>query len=439
MPSTEGPHRIGLLLGTTHPILRVRCRGPNPVSHQEHKAKAAVTANVRVVVVSSSRGLDDDISGSLIADMLENAGHRVFGRSLVSDDLEQIRTTVRNFCGEGLADVVVITGGTGVSGSDCTPEAIQPLFDRELTGFGELFRMLSFHEIGPSAMLSRATAGMVGAVPVFALPGSPAACRLGLEKLIIPEIGHLIGVAHQDEPAPQPVAATVASQSAPTASNVEDNVSEDKANLPVPSGSLGHVGRKAFTIKSEEVVTRGPAAEPETIPDSGWKRAVYEIKGEVLRDGAREDIPQNVEKLSPFVNVLETAGEVAVLKLPSGIRYGIYGFPDLQRINSKVIAVGWGEPLAEVLALHRFPIQTGICIDEARGLLPSRSSSVAETALAVTGRAPRDTSGSIFAISGDEVWIERGSSVFKWDGSNEKNEGMPKQVLTSLVLHWSNR
>ena len=133
------------------------------------------------------------------------------------------------------------------------------------------------------------------------------------------------------------------------------------------------------------------------------------------------------------------AGEQAVLKLPSGRKYSIWGWPDLRRDGSKVIAVGWGDPLAEVIPLHRYPVKTGTCIEDPWGLLPTQNESVEEICEAIVGQAPKDTSGVLFAIQGDAVWIQRGYTVFRWDGRREINDGMPKQVLASLTLHWSNR
>ena len=104
-----------------------------------------------------------------------------------------------------------------------------------------------------------------------------------------------------------------------------------------------------------------------------------------------------------------------------------------------MLAVSWGDPLAEVIALHRYPTMTGTCVDEKRGLLPKAWEDVARVAEAVVGRAPRDSSGALFAVQGDAVWVLRGEHVIRWDGRKETDDGSPKQALSSLMLHWSNR
>lgn len=146
-----------------------------------------------VITVSDTRTLENDSGGALVGELLEAAGHRVIGREIVPDDAGAIRAALQKLLALGETQAVILTGGTGVAPRDITPEAIAPLLDRTLPGFGELFRMLSYEEIGAAAMLSRATAGLVGERAVFALPGSRGALRTALEKLILPELGHLVG------------------------------------------------------------------------------------------------------------------------------------------------------------------------------------------------------------------------------------------------------
>ena len=154
---------------------------------------------VAVVTVSSTRTQKDDLSGDVIQALIEAANHEVVTREIIRDDLDGIQTTLLNLTGRDDVDVVVTTGGTGVTPDDVTVEGARPLFDRELPGFGELFRTLSYEEIGTRAMVSRATAGMVDGVPVFCLPGSEAAARLGTEKLVVEEMAHLVSLARRDD------------------------------------------------------------------------------------------------------------------------------------------------------------------------------------------------------------------------------------------------
>lgn len=166
----------------------------SPDAPEEHKASAPRTVGFAILAMSDSRSLARDVSGEIIADMIQRAGHRQVRRDLVKDDVAAIVEAVEDALWTPEVDALVLTGGTGLSPRDVTPEAMLPRFERPIPGFGELFRMLSWQEVGSSAMLSRADAGVIKGRPVFLLPGSPKACRLAMERLILPEIGHLVGL-----------------------------------------------------------------------------------------------------------------------------------------------------------------------------------------------------------------------------------------------------
>ena len=159
----------------------------------DHRAESPDRVTCFVLTVSDTRTLDTDTSGQAIATMLSEAGHEVVGRSVARDEPREVQQAVREQLGRGTAEVVITTGGTGLSSRDTTYEALVPFFDKVIDGFGELFRTLSFDEIGPAAMLSRAAAGVMGGRVVFLLPGSEAAVRLAMERLILPELTHLVG------------------------------------------------------------------------------------------------------------------------------------------------------------------------------------------------------------------------------------------------------
>ncbi|MDS0258219.1 molybdenum cofactor biosynthesis protein MoaB [Haloarcula sp. S1CR25-12] len=164
--------------------------------HDDHHAHDEDAVAVAVVTVSSSRTLADDPGGDVIEAALTDAGHDVTARTLVDDDRVAIADAVTSAL-EGGADVVVTTGGTGLTADDVTVDALDPLFDREIPGFGELFRSVSFEEVGPMAMASRATAGVVADRLVFCLPGSENAARTGSEQLVAPAVGHLLGLVRR--------------------------------------------------------------------------------------------------------------------------------------------------------------------------------------------------------------------------------------------------
>ena len=158
----------------------------------EHKAKAPASVRCYVVTVSDTRTEANDSSGLTARQLIADAGHELSGYRIITDDPGEVAALVRRLSNEGSADAIILNGGTGIARRDSTHEAIAGLLDKRLDGFGELFRMLSFQEIGTAAMLSRALGGIVGKTCVFSLPGSTGAVRLGLEKLILPELGHLV-------------------------------------------------------------------------------------------------------------------------------------------------------------------------------------------------------------------------------------------------------
>jgi molybdopterin adenylyltransferase len=143
-----------------------------------------VALGIAVVTISDTRTPADDKSGTTLADRITAAGHRLAGRLIVKDEVRQIRSAVRKLVKHKDVDAVITSGGTGLTGRDVTIEALQPLFDKEIEGFGVVFHMVSFQKIGTSTMQSRATAGVMAGTYVFCLPGSPGACRDGWDQIL---------------------------------------------------------------------------------------------------------------------------------------------------------------------------------------------------------------------------------------------------------------
>lgn len=163
----------------------------NPVvSATIHRKDAPSSVRCFVLTISDTRDETTDTSGDAIVQAFRTAGHDVTGRQIVRDDPAAVQGAVT--AQSGHTQVIVTTGGTGITSRDSTYEAISDLLDKRLDGFGELFRMLSYAEVGSAAMLSRACAGSIGSTAVFSLPGSEHAVRLAMEKLILPEIGHVV-------------------------------------------------------------------------------------------------------------------------------------------------------------------------------------------------------------------------------------------------------
>jgi molybdenum cofactor biosynthesis protein B len=163
----------------------------------EHRARAPRSVRVFVLTVSDTRTEATDTSGQAARELCAAAGHEVAGYRLLRDEPAEVRALVAELCAGGAVDAILINGGTGLSRRDSTYEALVGLLEKRLDGFGELFRALSFPEIGPAAMLSRATAGVCGGVVVFATPGATAAVKLALERLILPELGHVVAEARR--------------------------------------------------------------------------------------------------------------------------------------------------------------------------------------------------------------------------------------------------
>ncbi len=162
------------------------------MSHLDHKAASPAVAHCFILTISDTRTESTDTSGQAIFDLLFADGHQVAGRRIVRDEPDQVRAVLEEQLANPNVQVVIATGGTGITSRDRTFETVSAMLEKRLDGFGELFRMLSFQEIGSSAMLSRAVAGLARGRVIFSLPGSEPAVRLGMTRLILPELGHLV-------------------------------------------------------------------------------------------------------------------------------------------------------------------------------------------------------------------------------------------------------
>ncbi len=166
-------------------------------SDAEHRQQAPASIRCFVLTVSDTRTEATDTGGATVAALLTAAGHVVSGRAIVRDEASLVKGTIERQLANDGVDAIITTGGTGIASRDTTFEAVSAILQKTLDGFGELFRMLSYQEIGPAAMLSRATAGLVAGRILIALPGSEAAVRLAMEKLVVPELGHLVQQARK--------------------------------------------------------------------------------------------------------------------------------------------------------------------------------------------------------------------------------------------------
>jgi molybdopterin adenylyltransferase len=163
----------------------------------EHRAEAPRTVRCAVITVSDTRTLKTDTGGQTIVDLLTAAGHQVVRRDILRDDPAPMRALLESLREDPDVDAILMTGGTGLGSRDQTFETVGALLDKPLPGYGELFRMLSYHEIGAAAMLSRATGGLVGRKVLLTMPGSRGGVILAMEKIILPELGHLVREARR--------------------------------------------------------------------------------------------------------------------------------------------------------------------------------------------------------------------------------------------------
>jgi molybdenum cofactor biosynthesis protein B len=162
------------------------------VSHVDHRQQAPRSVRCAVITISDTRTLETDTAGAAIAELLQASGHEAVSRTLVPDDPGLVRSVIERLLADSRVQAIITTGGTGITSRDSTYEAVTAMLDKQLDGFGELFRMLSYEQIGAAAMLSRACAGLVSGRIVATLPGSEAAVRLAMERLLVPELGHMV-------------------------------------------------------------------------------------------------------------------------------------------------------------------------------------------------------------------------------------------------------
>ncbi len=161
-------------------------------SAEKHRKASPERVRVAVLTISDTRTPETDTGGNVIVDSMQKAGHEIVHREIVKDDAPRIKKILEEFLADAAVDAVITTGGTGISARDATYEVVAQMLDKKLDGFGELFRVLSYEEVGAAAILSRAIAGAAGLKFVACLPGSTNAVRLAMEKLLVPEISHII-------------------------------------------------------------------------------------------------------------------------------------------------------------------------------------------------------------------------------------------------------
>ncbi len=406
-------------------------------AHPSGPSAGARPVRVHVLTVSTSRSAATDVSGPLLREFVEGAGHVVAGHTLVTDDPAAIGAALDALLGDVQVEAIVLTGGTGISARDCTPSVVRARLDRELPGFGELFRMLSWETVGAAAMLSTAVGGVAAGRPIFALPGSPNACRLAMEKLILPSLVHLVNELSKETPLPGK-AAPAPQKGSPTRVSPGPKpgvarTSVSAAPLPAPPEAEGASGPGELVSQMSTESER--PMEPEIA--TGWRAGMRALKGEIRR-GALGEIPEGIERIAAAMDVLDAAGDRALFVLPDGREYAAFGYPDLVRNGSKVLLVGMGAPVGEVVALHRWPRRVGICVEGEAGIAPSADLDPGPVAMQVTG-VPFEGAGQLFAVEAGSVYVLQGRKVAEFDGRNVADGWPMSAAIGSLLLHWSQR
>ncbi len=354
------------------------------------------------------------------AKTIESAGHTVTDRHTGS--VEDAMRHVSALGAAGAVDVVVIVG------ADLEQVAsISGVLSAPLPILSAVYAVRRFRQSGGNALGEGYAMGRSHDAVVVVVPADASATSLAL-GLVLPALPALCGGQ----------AVAVNMEAAEDDEELIAEVVEEDEDVPVEPDHT--TVAQGFSLGSSEMRSSGPSidgAVPGMNFGPGWQKWVQAHDAEILRD-RREELPNNIDELAPVLQILHTAGEQAVLKIGRN-KMSLWGWPDLQRSTSKVIAVGWGLPFVEVVALHRHPTDTGLAIEEERALAGRRGADLDDLTKAMTGRRNKNAEGELFAVEQGRVWTQRDSLVYEWDGKKERNVGSIQQALASLLLSWSQR
>ncbi len=344
--------------------------------------------------------------------------------SWLPDERRFINAALARGVADPTSTTILLCGGDTLGPSAHLRAAALEAIQSPLPGFGEALRRQLEPSLGPRALLIDAPAGGCQHTAIFVLPLSEAAVSAAVPLLTATldiYLRHLRGEHLADLPAAStPVAPSTEAEPASAAPPVLEAQFED-----VPAGV-------SITAMPD---TSAPPEQEQLA--SGWRAGLRAIGGRL--DGEIwAKIPEELAQLAPAREILERAGQRAAVFLPDGRMLAAFGFPDLQREQSRVLLVGDGAPVAEVIALHRHPRLAGLTIWGSRGLLPSADTDAMALAQQRLGRVPPDE-GELFAIDHDAIYLQRGGVIFRWDGRSQDREGTEGQVIASLLLRWSQR
>lgn len=374
-------------------------------------------APVPVFVLSITRDLADPVGGELAERVA--AGAVLAGRDLVAPDTDAVDQAVAKALANPKVRCLLVAGSVAL-GDDAGSTAVTRKLIRPIPAFAERARAVAFAAGRAGALLDAPVGGYVkGKKLAFAFSAAEAVSLV--EELLLPCLGALLEVADAVPLESAPAVAAMAGKEA--ASEVNEEPAVEQAPEPVTQG-----------VSVVPIVTPAPVEEKEALA-TGWEAGLRAIHGEFNKGWP--DLPEALDRMAAARSVLDSAGQRGVVVLEDGRRYGAFGFPDLQRVGAKVLVVRDGEPVPEIIALHRHPSQVGTCVSEG-GVLPSSDLEAGSVAEGLVG-APPPGGGDLFALEGDAVYLKRGGRVVRWDGRKEKEEGTVSQALASLMLGWTQR
>lgn len=328
---------------------------------------------------------------------------------------------------------VVLCGGDVLGPSAHLAAAVSAAIEVPQPGFGEALRRALEPTIGARALLVSAPAGSAGRVPIVTLPLSLPAVQAGVTLLgAVQETWrrHLAGEIFTELPTVNtPTEAPPSAAAAPAI----DGLPAAPEHRP-PTASAPEAVPEGITISAMH--DEAPLPEQASL-SSGWRAGLRALGGRIDAD-TWATIPEDLAQIAPARQILERAGQRASVSFPDGRTMAAFGYPDLTRTGSKVLLVGEGAPVAEVIALHRHPHLAGLTIWGVHGHLPSADADAHELAAARLGASP-PTDGELFAVDHDAIYTQRNGAIHRWDGRSQTREGTEGQVIASLMLRWSQR
>ncbi len=383
----------------------------------------AESSGARVFILSVTRDLGDSLGGEL-AELVTEAGLSLAGRDLVQPEPEVVRTALARRLADANVAAVIVVGAAERWGQDAGSRAVAEQISRPLPGFAELYRAHALPARGALALLDDVHAGLTEKrKALFALPGDASALSAA-RALALPLVSELLARAEAALRVEAPAAKPAPGKGAPARPEPEpeeDDAATEEAP-PVPDG-----------VSVTQIAAAKPKEDKELL-SSGWEAGQRALKAELRRGWPV--IPDAFDRLSAALDVLNAAGQRGELALEDGRKVGAFAFPDFSRVDSRILLVGEGDGVPEVIALHRHPRPTGTVVEGGILTLPTRDP--AELGERMFGRAAPG-GGELFAVEGDALYLRRGAKIWRWDGKREQDQGTASQVLASLMLRWSQR